>query len=94
VQVDSYSQWSTVDVDCSNFRSAILDRSLERCIAGLFFGKVEASLRKCEHLIVGPMFEPKRVRIGRNPQVWLLYTAYEALAYETKSIFGISGYKI
>jgi len=39
------------------------------------------------------MFELKRVRIGRNPPIWLLYTAYEALVYETKCIFGISAIK-
>jgi hypothetical protein len=56
---------------------------------GYFLGVVggEAGLRHCEHLIVGPMFELKIVIIGRNPPVWLLYIAYEAVAYETKCIF-------
>ena len=58
------------------------------------FGPYYVCLHYCEHLILGPVFEPKRVRIGSNLPVWLLHAAYEALAYETKCLFGISGHKI
>jgi hypothetical protein len=76
-----------------DFREAILDRSFESCVGGLFFGKPEVAVRCCERLIIGRNFEPRMVRVRANPPVWL-YSVNGIVNFETRCAIGSRGLRV
>jgi hypothetical protein len=68
---DYITYCQTLYITFCDFREAILDRSFESCIGGLFFGKLDVAVTYCERLIVGQKFEPRMVKVRAHPPVWL-----------------------